>query len=152
MLTLTLSNATTAALFGQLPICQAGNGNPWGDLAFWKVLAGITAVLATVWLVLQIANSMRRKPGLDKELGLLATKQELAEMEARITKRGEDRERTLSSEMAEMRRALTAQTSNLNHRMEAATTADGIKMEAIQRQLGEIIGELRARRPSGPAK
>ena len=111
---LTQFNTTTAALLRQLPICQT---NPWGDLEFWKVLAGITAVLGMVWLILQITNAVRRKPGLDYELGLLATKRELADMEARITKRGEDREKSLSSEMAEMRRALTAQTSNLHTRI-----------------------------------
>ena len=142
MLTLTHFHTTTAALLRQLPICQT---NPWGDLEFWKVLVGGTAVLAAVWLILQITNAVRRKPGLDYELGLLATKLELAEMEKRITKRGEDREKTLSGEMSEMRRALTAQTAHLHNRINGDLDARHKESQQLALQLQSIylaLGKL----------
>lgn len=147
MLTLTQINTTTAALLGQLPICQAGN--PWGTLDFNTVMLRTLAVLTLFWLLRQISISFRRSPGID---ATFATKEELAAGLSALAESGDSRREEIEGKIENMRKSLTHQLENLNHRMEAATTAEGIKMEAIQRQLGEIIGELRARRPAGAAK
>ncbi len=147
MLTLTLLNATTAALLGQLPICQAGN--PWGDLEFWKVLVGITSLAVLLLTCLKIYAFFRRSPGIDVHF---ATKQELADGLKALADSGDARRAEIEGKIEDMRKSLTAQLGTLHRRMDETSTAEGLKMESIQRQLGEIIGEMRASRKASPAR
>lgn len=158
MLLLTKLHHGPGGLPGQLFFCQ-GAANPWGELEFWKVLVGLTAVMAAVWLVMQITGAFRRKPSLDLEIAALATKselaamvkatkEELAEMERRLSHKGDDRERTLSGEIAELRKSLTTQSSNLhtriNHDIDRRNKEAqdlSLSMQAIQRALGRLEAE-----------
>lgn len=126
---------------GMRMIFAAAGSDPFGDITFNKVLVGCAALLSCWLLVLKIMAHYRRSPSVDQTF---ATKEELAKVEAALTERGDERKIEIESRIKEMSSSLTKQMVEIRTRMEVATLRENTDLQAIQRQLGELAGYIKA--------
>lgn len=110
-------------------------------------MGGLVILMSLVATALAIWNYTRPKPALTD----LATKEELAElekamrdMEKSIAANGRERERVLTQEIASQRVSLTEQIGRLHDRINNNAALASTDAQAIQRQLGEVIGQMKA--------
>lgn len=130
-------------LFAQLPTPALPP-----DISFWKALSLGLMVLWAIYLVIEIIKHTRRSPSVDVTF---ATKAELQIGLTQVTASGEARRVEIDHNIKALRDSLTDQLGNLQAKLDAVITRENIEMQSINRQLGELIGELRASRKP-PAK
>lgn len=139
-----LTTFTSRLDFAGMQIFLAQSGNPWGDLEFWKVLAGLTALAVLVLTILKIVAHFKRVPDIDC---YFATKAELKTGLDGVRLAGEARRNEIMEEIEQQTASLTQQLSHL----EARTSRDlssVVKSQAeqnamllsIQRSLGRLEG------------
>jgi hypothetical protein len=117
------------------------------ETSFWKVLSLGLMVLWAIYLVIEIIKHTRRSPSIDLTF---ATKAELEKGLEKLAKEGESRRLEIDSNINSLRKSLTGQLTNLREKLDEAAARESIEMQSMQRQLGELIGELRAsRKPAG---
>ncbi len=151
MLNLTILNPRLEWAVRQTQFAQAllpgGPTNPWGGLLFWQVIVGLAAVLGIIVAILVIRSYILPKPALTDlatKAELSAVKKAMEEMERNIATNGQERERVLTREIAQQRVSLTEQIGRLHERINNNAALASTDAQAIQRQLGEVIGQMKS--------
>ena len=135
----------------QIFLAQAGgSANPWGGVEFWKVIGGLAGILTVWWLTLQIWGKYQRNPSMDAHF---ATKEELRAGLASVQKAGDQRGIEIKDDIADLTRSTTTRLASLEASMGREMTAVGRELKeqnsmmmSVQRQLGELVGEMRSRK------